>query len=305
MRAAAPQVPITTNLMNVFCPLDYHKWAKEMDIVSWDCSPRPHDSAASIAFSHALMRGLKEGQPFLLMEQSPSQANWHPYSSKTSMKHLLALAPLLLAASCSAQPKTPLAPQPTPALQTEKFGRGVIALVQDDQKVWVSWRLLPGEEKTAFNLYRSDGRATTKLNDAPLTGGTNFVDASADLSRENRYFVRVATAHTESSAGQPFVLKANTKANTAARPYFSIPLQTPAGYAPNDAAVGDLDGDGEVDLVLHQAGRGKDNSQNSEADPPILRGIIIHPAVLELLNSPLEVTQSNNRVIANPKANKL
>lgn len=80
LREVTPGVPITTNLMGAFFPLNYHNWAREMDIVSWDSYPRPDDTPAEIAFNHALMRGLKEGQPFLLMEQSPSQQNWQPYN---------------------------------------------------------------------------------------------------------------------------------------------------------------------------------------------------------------------------------
>ncbi len=80
LREAAPEIPITTNLMGAFSPLNYREWAREMDVVSWDCYPRPDDPPAMVAFSHALMRGLKEGQPFLLMEQSPSQQNWQPYN---------------------------------------------------------------------------------------------------------------------------------------------------------------------------------------------------------------------------------
>lgn len=80
LREITPGVPITTNLMGAFFPLDYHRWAAELDIVSWDNYPRPHDPPATVAFNHALMRGLREGQPFLLMEQSPSQQNWQPYN---------------------------------------------------------------------------------------------------------------------------------------------------------------------------------------------------------------------------------
>lgn len=80
IRALTPDVPVTTNLMGAFEPLDYHQWAAHMDVVSWDSYPRPHDPPATVAFRHALMRGLKNGQPFLLMEQSPSQQNWQPYN---------------------------------------------------------------------------------------------------------------------------------------------------------------------------------------------------------------------------------
>ena len=80
LREITPDVPVTTNLMGPFPRLDYHRWAKRMDVVSWDNYPRPHDPPATVAFNHALMRGLREGQPFLLMEQSPSQQNWQPYN---------------------------------------------------------------------------------------------------------------------------------------------------------------------------------------------------------------------------------
>jgi beta-galactosidase len=76
LRTITPEVPITTNLMGTYKPLDYRKWAKEMDIISWDCYPNPGQSAGEIAFQHDLHRGLKDGQPFLLMEQTPSSQNW-------------------------------------------------------------------------------------------------------------------------------------------------------------------------------------------------------------------------------------
>ena len=54
------------------------------------------------------------------------------------------------------------------------------------------------------------------------------------------------------------------------RQYLSVPLQTPAGYTPNDVSPGDLDGDGEYELVVHQVGRGRDNSQPGLTTEPIL-----------------------------------
>lgn len=75
------ETPVTTNLMGTYKYLDYFKWAKEMDIVSWDNYPSYDTPVSFTAMCHDLMRGLKEGQPFMLMEQTPSQQNWQPYNS--------------------------------------------------------------------------------------------------------------------------------------------------------------------------------------------------------------------------------
>ena len=71
---------ITTNLMRFFKDLDYFKWAKEMDIISWDNYPAYDSPWSETAMAHDLMRGLKE-EPFMLMEQTPSQPNWQAYNS--------------------------------------------------------------------------------------------------------------------------------------------------------------------------------------------------------------------------------
>ena len=80
IRKYDPSTPITTNLMGTYKGLDYFKWAKEMDIVSWDNYPAYNTPWSYTAMCHDLMRGLK-GQPFMLMEQTPSQQNWQPYNS--------------------------------------------------------------------------------------------------------------------------------------------------------------------------------------------------------------------------------
>lgn len=74
------ETPITTNLMGTYKGLDYFKWAKEMDIVSWDNYPSYNTPWSHVAMTHDLMRGLKDA-PFMLMEQTPSQQNWQPYNS--------------------------------------------------------------------------------------------------------------------------------------------------------------------------------------------------------------------------------
>ncbi len=78
IREHSPDMPITTNLMGTYPLLDYREWAKEMDVVSWDCYPWPTADPGDIAFLHDLNRGLKDGKPFILMEQTPSSQNWQP-----------------------------------------------------------------------------------------------------------------------------------------------------------------------------------------------------------------------------------
>ncbi|AIQ16057.1 beta-galactosidase [Paenibacillus sp. FSL H7-0357] len=74
-------IPVTTNLMGFYPELDYFEWAKHLDVISWDNYPSLDTPVSHTAMTHDLMRGLKNGQPFMLMEQTPSQQNWQPYNS--------------------------------------------------------------------------------------------------------------------------------------------------------------------------------------------------------------------------------
>ena len=86
LRAATPDVPVTTNFMTMTHTrgMDYWAWAPEMDIVSTDHYldgrlPRP---AVELSWSADLTRGLAgriaPGSPWLLMEHSTSAVNWQP-----------------------------------------------------------------------------------------------------------------------------------------------------------------------------------------------------------------------------------
>lgn len=150
--------------------------------------------------------------------------------------------------------------------QMEFLNRGVIAIKQTDTKVFVSWRLLGTEgADIAFNLYRTSGGKTIKLNQEPLLKATCFVDSLVDATKDNTYTAKAIINKKEETNSKPFLLKANSK------PYLSIPLQTPPGYTPNDISVGDVDGDGEYEIILHQASKGKDNSQAGITNPPIFQ----------------------------------
>ena len=81
LRKITPNIPITTNLMGFYKPIDYQKWAKQMDFIAWDNYPSPDDTYHKVAMNHDLMRSLKGGKPFSLMEQTPSVTNWQPYNA--------------------------------------------------------------------------------------------------------------------------------------------------------------------------------------------------------------------------------
>ncbi|MGX7674109.1 rhamnogalacturonan lyase [Plantactinospora sp. DSM 117369] len=143
---------------------------------------------------------------------------------------------------------------------TEKLNRGVIA-IRSDRGNFVSWRLLrtdpPG---TAFNVYRG----SVRINPTPITTATSYLDAGAPA--EATYSVRPISAGVElRSAAEPEVVPFATSRD--------VPLQIPPGgstpsgesysYSANDASVGDLDGDGEYEIVLKwDPSNAKDNSQS-------------------------------------------
>jgi beta-galactosidase len=81
LKEITPQIPVTTNMMGTFWDLDYFKWGKNLDFVSWDNYPSPDTPYTRTAMNHALMRGCGGGKPFFLMEQTPSVTNWQPYNS--------------------------------------------------------------------------------------------------------------------------------------------------------------------------------------------------------------------------------
>ncbi|HUJ11531.1 MAG TPA: rhamnogalacturonan lyase [Verrucomicrobiae bacterium] len=175
------------------------------------------------------------------------------------MKHLIIAIAVLLASIISAG-----------ARQMEALGSGLIALRTSTNEVYVGWRMLGTDDShVGFNLYRStDGHPPEKLNPKPITQTTDFVDQNSSQGRSQSYFVRPVVDGREQSASAASSLTANVPAT----PYLSIPLEPPpAGTTPNgsnytyranDCSVGDLDGDGEYEIVLKwYPSNSKDNSQ--------------------------------------------
>ncbi|MDP9959343.1 rhamnogalacturonan lyase [Chryseobacterium lathyri] len=161
--------------------------------------------------------------------------------------------------------------------QMEYLKRGIVA-IPSESGVFVSWRLLGTEtQNIQFDLYRVENNSSKKLNEKPLLNETSFLDTTADKTKNYTYFVRSNTQDQE-------IDQDSAKYATNQKPYFSIPLKTPAGYTPNDASVADLDGDGEYEIILHQTGQSKDNSQKGFTDEPIIQAYKLNGKLLWEIN---------------------
>jgi hypothetical protein len=135
--------------------------------------------------------------------------------------------------------------------QLEDLDRGLVS-VRSGSGNLVSWRLFGYESaSTGFNVYRG----TTKLNSAPITNSTNFLDAGA--SGDVSYTVRAVEGGVEQAPSEPSLRF--TGGN-----YLDVPISRPgSNYTAGDASVGDADGDGQYEVFLKwDPNDQKDNSQS-------------------------------------------
>ena len=113
------------------------------------------------------------------------------------------------------------------------------------------------------------------MNREPITAVTSFYDSIAPIN--SRYFVKALVNNTEVVNNQPARILNNLQGKNGA--YFDIPINKPGtgtfggNYSPNDASTGDLNGDGEYDIVLKwDPNNSKDNSQSGNTDNVYLDG---------------------------------
>lgn len=150
----------------------------------------------------------------------------------------------------------------------EFLDRGMVGVKTTENSVFLSWRLLGTDDfDTAFAIYRQEGNGIhKKLNNAPLTKGTNFLDDHVDLSKDVTYTLDLVSGGKEKE-----VAKLTLSKDQKVQQYLNIPLRTPKGYTPGDVSVGDLDGDGTYELIVHQTGVGHDNAHNGITSEPIFQ----------------------------------
>lgn len=159
-------------------------------------------------------------------------------------KSLFAAA--LIAAACPT-----ITAQYSHTVNADNLGRGVLA-VKADNGVFVSWRSMPADDpELAFDIYR-DG---IKINESPLTKKTNFTDP--DGTTASNYSIKAVLAGNEvETAAAPEVWESDCLRVHLDRPEGGT---SPAGganedreytYTPDDVSVGDVDGDGEYELIV-------------------------------------------------------
>jgi rhamnogalacturonan endolyase len=140
----------------------------------------------------------------------------------------------------------------------ENLNRGLVA-VKVSTGVFLSWRILGADSNTtAFNLYRNG----TLINGQPITDVSNYVDTAGTSA--SQYSIRAIENGREQPAEQANVWAEQAKTITLKRPAGGTgPDGVAYTYAPGDASVGDLDGDGDYDIVLKwDPSNAKDNSQS-------------------------------------------
>ncbi|HSV26665.1 MAG TPA: rhamnogalacturonan lyase, partial [Sedimentisphaerales bacterium] len=148
----------------------------------------------------------------------------------------------------------------------EYLNRGVVAVHVPGSGVYVGWRMLGTDPQTiGFNVYR-DG---VRRNASPITTSTNFMDSGGTTA--STYYIRPVIGGVEQEASEIVTVWSQTHSTQPLR-FLDVPIQVPAGgttpdgvaytYSANDLSVGDLDGDGQYEIIVKwDPSNSKDNSQ--------------------------------------------
>jgi rhamnogalacturonan endolyase len=129
----------------------------------------------------------------------------------------------------------------------EKIDRGLVAIRQKPNQVYVGWRLLQSDPKgVAFNVYRRDGKSSPiKINSQPVLRTTDYTDRAAPATKDLCYLVRsvIGGREVKTPSDSPVRVAENSQ-------YIRVPLHGP--YTVQKIGIADLDGDGRYDFVVKQ-----------------------------------------------------
>ena len=137
-------------------------------------------------------------------------------------------------------------------IQKENLGRGVVAIRNTPDEVIVSWRYLSSDPiNTSFNIYR-DG---VKIANVSADKGTFYKDKNSASDKAEYTIKPVIKGKETGKINGSYILPENAPTG-----YINLALDkpddgiTPAGdsysYSPNDCSIGDVDGDGEYELIV-------------------------------------------------------
>lgn len=155
----------------------------------------------------------------------------------------------------------------TAATVTEKSGRAAVALPAQENGIFISWRMMPGDtDNTTFDIVRDGLTIATGIADA-----TSYTDA--DGTPDNIY--KVVTHNDGSVTDTSDDITPWTDIYTTAR------LDRPTGgitatretytYYPGDCCVADADGDGRMELLMKWNPTNlHDNSITGQTGPVII-----------------------------------
>lgn len=171
---------------------------------------------------------------------------------------------LLIAAPCATQA------QNTPASQQEKLNRGVVA-ARTGTSNFVSWRLLATDDDlTSFTLLCNGTAVRSNIHDA-----TCYTHSSGPLNAQYQVVKCVNGVPVDTSE----------VATAWSDIYYRLPLNKPENgtntkgyeysYTPNDCSVGDVDGDGEYEIIVkwdpdNSQDNGHSDSGSDEFTGPVL-----------------------------------
>ena len=182
-------------------------------------------------------------------------------SLKSRKQKLMSICMATLIATGAAYSTTPVfaASNSGTARQMENLDRGLIA-TKVDNGVFLSWRMLGTDDPNiSFHIYRNGRRITTDT----ISSSTNYLDTGGTAN--STYSIRPVVN------GKVGDFSSSVK--TSSTPYLSVPIQKPAdgttpsgesySYSANDGSVGDVDGDGQYEIILKwDPSNSKDNSQS-------------------------------------------